>query len=61
MQYAHKKWNLHGTEKNGSPYQMFHFSTFRENGSITNKKRKSEKKKRFMSLFLLIWQALFEL
>ena len=54
MQYAHKKWNLHGTEKNGSPYQMFHFSTFRENGSITNKIRKSEKKKRFMSLFLLI-------
>ena len=23
MQYAHKKWNLHGTEKNGSTFPLF--------------------------------------
>ena len=38
-------WNLHGTEKNGSTYWMFH-SDFWENGSITNEKKQKWKKER---------------
>ena len=35
-----------GPKKRGFAYRMFHLPDFSENGSFTNKKRKSKKKER---------------
>ena len=48
------KLNLHGSEKNGSTYRIFHLSGFWENGLVTIKKRKSEKRNEKTSFTSLI-------
>ena len=54
MQHVLDKLNLHGGEKNGSTYRMFHLSGFWENGLVTIKKRKSEKRNKKTSFKSLI-------
>ena len=54
IQYVLDKWSLHGSEKNGSIYRMFHSSDFWETGQLRLKKRKSEKRNEKTSFTSLI-------